>query len=138
MNASTTMSDVKSSAGQAADDAKKTASRIADEAKSGADKALSEAKSSGSAIGTEVKNFIADLEDLVTSKTSVDVAKIKNDIGSRVSEYKRSLEATGDQVISQAKKQAEGVNSYVHEDPWKAIGVGFAVGLLLGVVIARR
>lgn len=122
------------------DDFKTTANQVADDAKSAANKVASDVKSTSNVIGTEVKNFIADLEEMVTAKThgGVDVSKIKSDIAARVAEYKASAEAAGKQVVTQAKEKAEGVNTYVHDEPWKAIGVGFAVGLLLGVVISRR
>ncbi len=96
------------------------------------------AKATGSAIGTEVKNFISDLEDIVSSKSSLDLGKIKDEISSKVSHYKSSLETAGQQAIAQARQQVAGVDSYVHHEPWKAIGVGFAMGLLLGVVVSRR
>lgn len=129
MSNSATLDEFKSTANQAADKAKTTAGNVADEV-----------KSTGSVIGNEVKNFIADLEEMVSSKTSgaLDVGKIKNDISNRISAYKSQAKAAGEQAITQVKHQAESVNTYVHEDPWKAIGVGFAVGLLLGVVISRR
>jgi len=129
MNASATIDELKSTANQAADKAKSTASQVA-----------GEVKSSGSVIGNEVKNFIADLEEMVTSNTSgaLDVGKIKSDITSRIADYKAQARAASEQAMTQVKQKADGVNSYVHDDPWKAIGVGFAVGLLLGVVIARR
>ena len=129
MNTSATMDEFKSTANQAANQVKSSASKVVDDA-----------KSSGSVISGEVKNFIADLEELVTTKThgSVDIAKIKSDISSRIAEYKSSVEAASQQVVAQARQKAEGVNTYVHDEPWKAIGVGFAVGLLLGVVISRR
>ncbi len=129
MNTSATMDQFKSAADKAADEAKTAASKVA-----------GEMKSTGNAIGSEVKNFIADLEEIVTAKTlgGIDVSKIKSDIAARVAEYKASAEAAGKQVVTQAKAQAEGVNTYVHDEPWKAVGVGFAIGLLLGVVISRR
>lgn len=129
MNNSATMDEFKSTANQAADKAKTTASNVSDEV-----------KTTSSVIGNEVKNFIADLEDLVSSKTSgaLDVGKIKSDISSRIATYKSQAKAASEQAITQVKHQAEGVNTYVHDEPWKAIGVGFAVGLLLGVVISRR
>jgi len=122
------------------DDLKNDTSQIADEAKSTASKLAAEAKSGGNAIGNEVKNFISDLEEMVTAKThsSIDISKIKSDIAARIAEYKSSAEAAGRQVVLQAKEKAEGVNSYVHEEPWKVIGASFAVGLLLGAVISRR
>ncbi|MES2683706.1 MAG: hypothetical protein V4650_09335 [Pseudomonadota bacterium] len=111
-----------------------------DEFKNTASSVAGEAKSTSSAIGNEVKNFIADLEEMVTSKSSgaLDIGQIKSDISSRIADYKVQARAAGEQAITQVKQKAEGVNSYVHEDPWKAIGVSFAVGLLLGVVVARR
>lgn len=129
MNTSATMDDLKSTANQASDHAKTSANKVA-----------GEIKSSSSAIGNEVKNFIADLEEMVSSKTSgaLDVGKIKHDISTRIADYKAQATAAGNEIVSKAKHQAEGVNTYVHEEPWKAIGVGFAVGLLLGVVISRR
>ncbi len=129
MNTSATMNEFKSSASQVADEAKTTANKVA-----------GEVKSSSSAIGNEVKNFIADLEEMVSAKTNgtFDVSQIKSDITSRIADYKSSVEAASQKVVAQAKHQAEGVNTYVHDEPWKAIGVGFAVGLLLGVVISRR
>ena len=129
MNTSATMDEFKSTANQAADKAKATASSVA-----------GEVKSTSSVIGNEVKNFIADLEEMVTSKTSgaLDVGQIKSDITSRIADYKAQARAAGEQAVTQVKQKAEGVNTYVHEDPWKAIGVSFAVGLLLGVVVARR
>ncbi len=129
MNTSATMDDYKTTASHAADKAKTTAENVA-----------AEVKASSSVIGSEVKNFIADLEEMVSSKThgALDVSKIKGDISSRIADYKAQAKAAGDQVVTQARHQAEGVNTYVHDEPWKAIGVGFAVGLLLGVVISRR
>lgn len=129
MNNATTMDDLKHIAQQDTDYVKASAKNVADEV-----------KSSSSAISNEVKNFISDLEEMVTSKTggALDVSKIKSDITSRIADYKAQAKTAGDQVVASAKHQAEGVNTLVHEEPWKAIGVGFAVGLLLGVVIARR
>ncbi|MES2885337.1 MAG: hypothetical protein V4709_11060 [Pseudomonadota bacterium] len=129
MNNSATMDEFKNTTNQATDQARATAGKVADEV-----------KASGSVIGNEVKNFIADLEEMVGSKTigGLDVSKIKSDITSRIATYKSQAKAASEQAITQVKHQAEGVNTYVHDEPWKAIGVGFAVGLLLGVVISRR
>jgi ElaB/YqjD/DUF883 family membrane-anchored ribosome-binding protein len=129
MNTSTTFNELQNTASDVADKAKDTAGKVA-----------SEVKSSGSVIGNEVQNFLSDLEQMVSSKTSggVELGKIKSDLAAKLADYKASAQAAGQQVVDQAKQKVEGVNSYVHEEPWKAIGVGFAVGLLLGVVISRR
>ncbi len=129
MNTATTMTESKNTATDALDKAKTTGSKVADEL-----------KSTSSAIGSEARNFLADLEDLVSNKISgnIELSKIKHDISAHLADYKASIEAAGQQVVTQAKQKAEGVNTYVHDEPWKAIGVGFAMGLLLGVVVSRR
>lgn len=37
-----------------------------------------------------------------------------------------------------AKQAAAKTDEYVHEHPWQAIGAGAAVGILIGILIARR
>ena len=37
-----------------------------------------------------------------------------------------------------AKQAARATDAYVHDNPWQAIGVGAALGLAIGVLIARR
>lgn len=37
-----------------------------------------------------------------------------------------------------AKQAVRATDAYVHDNPWQAIGVGAALGLAIGVLIARR
>jgi ElaB/YqjD/DUF883 family membrane-anchored ribosome-binding protein len=41
-------------------------------------------------------------------------------------------------VADQARHTAKATNSYVHENPWQAIGIGAVLGLLLGVALTQR
>jgi ElaB/YqjD/DUF883 family membrane-anchored ribosome-binding protein len=41
-------------------------------------------------------------------------------------------------VIERTKEAAKVTDEYVHENPWKAIGVTAALGLIAGMLIARR
>jgi ElaB/YqjD/DUF883 family membrane-anchored ribosome-binding protein len=38
----------------------------------------------------------------------------------------------------QAKAAAQATDEYVHEHPWTALGVAAAVGVIIGMLIARR
>ena len=40
--------------------------------------------------------------------------------------------------IERARRAARDTDEYVHEHPWHAVGAGAALGLLVGVLIARR
>ena len=41
-------------------------------------------------------------------------------------------------TIEKGKKIAHDTDAYVHEHPWRAIGISAAVGVLIGMLIARR
>jgi ElaB/YqjD/DUF883 family membrane-anchored ribosome-binding protein len=41
-------------------------------------------------------------------------------------------------VVEKTREAAKATDEYVHENPWKAVGIGAGVGLLLGLLISRR
>jgi len=42
------------------------------------------------------------------------------------------------QSAEQAKVAVKATDEFVHDHPWESVGVAFAVGALLGVLIGRR
>lgn len=54
-----------------------------------------------------------------------------HDVQSRISQ-------ASDTYYYRAKKAVYRADDYVHEKPWQGIGVGAAVGLILGLLLARR
>lgn len=54
-----------------------------------------------------------------------------NDVKNRVS-------TASDNYYFRAKKAVYRADDYVHEQPWKGIGIGAAAGLVLGMLLARR
>jgi ElaB/YqjD/DUF883 family membrane-anchored ribosome-binding protein len=90
---------------------------------------------------SELHNFIADIEDLVkeaTTLTGEDLKKAKAKLSERLSEAKESATEMGGVMKQRVRQSAISTNEYVHEQPWKAIGAGAAIGLLVGFAIARR
>jgi len=89
----------------------------------------------------EFQNFIADVEDLIkatTSLTGEDLTRAREELSQRVAAAKESVEGIGGAIVDQARDAAKVTDSYVREHPWQAIGIGTALGLLLGVALARR
>lgn len=43
-----------------------------------------------------------------------------------------------DAAIKRGRQIAHDTDAYVHEHPWRAIGVAGAIGVLVGMLIARR
>jgi len=89
----------------------------------------------------EFQNFVADMEDLVSKTTSVtgeDLTRAKAKLSARVAAAKESIQEMSTKLVDGARKSATATNSYVHDQPWQAIGIGAAVGLLFGFVLGRR
>jgi ElaB/YqjD/DUF883 family membrane-anchored ribosome-binding protein len=99
------------------------------------------AKASRASMSREFHNFLADIEDLVkdtTSMTGEDLTKARAKLNERVAAAKESVEEMGNAFAKRARATATDTNAYVHEQPWKVIGAGAAIGFLLGFVLARR
>ena len=89
----------------------------------------------------EFHNLLTDVEDLIksaTSLTSEDLARARAKIGARVTAAKESVELVGGAIAQRARDGAKATDSYVHEQPWQAVGIGAAVGLVVGFALARR
>ena len=41
-------------------------------------------------------------------------------------------------LVIKTKAAAKATDAYVHENPWKAVGVAAGVGLVIGLLIGRR
>lgn len=112
----------------------------------GADRAVipaanAKAYRAASGMSREFHNFLADIEELISDSTSLtgeDLARVKAKLSERVAEAKESVDAMGGDIAQRARKTVAVTNEYVHEQPWKAIGISVAFGFMLGFVLARR
>jgi ElaB/YqjD/DUF883 family membrane-anchored ribosome-binding protein len=66
-------------------------------------------------------------------KVSVARERIQEDLVAA----KVRLVAAEEAVIAKTKQAARATDEYVHENPWKAVGIGAGVGLLVGMLISR-
>lgn len=55
-----------------------------------------------------------------------------------LNEVKNRVSSASDTYYYRAKKAVYRADDYVHENPWHGIGVGASVGLVLGLLLARR
>jgi len=101
----------------------------------------STAAGSSSGVSREFHSFLADVEDLVkatTSLTGEDLAAAKAKLSERIAAARDSVAEISDTITQRVRKSATVTNNFVHDSPWQAIGIGAAVGMLLGFVIGRR
>lgn len=51
---------------------------------------------------------------------------------------KTSLVGIEETVVERAKVAAKATDEYVSDNPWKSVGLGAAVGIVIGMLIARK
>ena len=51
---------------------------------------------------------------------------------------KERLSEIQQQSVEQAKEAVKATDEFVHDHPWQSVGIAFAVGALMGVLIGRR
>ena len=94
-----------------------------------------------SSVAREFKNFVADMEDLIQSTTSLngeDLARVKAKLQARVAAAKESVQDIGAPLIERARSTVRATDGYVREQPWQAIAIVAGASLLVGYVVGRR
>jgi ElaB/YqjD/DUF883 family membrane-anchored ribosome-binding protein len=93
------------------------------------------------AASGEVKNLIADVEDLmarIADLKDADVVKVRNKVQRAIDSTKQSLADRADAIRQRAQDVASTADDYVHESPWQAIGIAALVGAVVGILATRR
>jgi ElaB/YqjD/DUF883 family membrane-anchored ribosome-binding protein len=91
--------------------------------------------------GAEIKNLIADVEDLVARIADLkdaDVARVRSRVVRAVDTAKESLADGAESLRRQAQRAAATADDYVHDSPWQAVGIAALVGAVVGILAARR
>ncbi len=90
---------------------------------------------------TELRAVVADAEELLratASDTSEGAAEMRGRLQARLHHAHERLAHLQDSLVSRAKEASEATDAFVHDNPWKSIGMVAGLGLLVGILIGRR
>ena len=90
---------------------------------------------------TDLKVVISDTEELLRATAGAageKVTELRERLGVRLRDTKERVLDLEAALVDKTKAAARATDDFVHEEPWKAVGVAAAVGLALGVLIGRR
>ncbi len=89
----------------------------------------------------DLARVVSDAEDLLQATAS---QAGESAVAARA-RIQRSLEAARGRMadaeaalVDRTKEAAKATDQYVHDNPWKAIGISACVGAIIGMLIARR
>ncbi|MCM8596059.1 YqjD family protein [Accumulibacter sp.] len=89
----------------------------------------------------DMKVVVADAEEILRATAGVagdKMGDLRERISERLRDAKLRIADAEAALVDRTKAAARATDDYVHENPWRAVGLAAAMGLLLGVVIGRR
>ncbi|MEQ9887722.1 DUF883 family protein [Pectobacterium zantedeschiae] len=92
-------------------------------------------------LRAELKSLADTLEEVLSTssdKSKAELDKLRNKAESALKETRNRLSDTGERIASQTKEAVESADDYVRQNPWTGVGIGAAVGVVLGVLLSRR
>ena len=89
----------------------------------------------------DLKVVVADAEELLratASQAGEKVSAARERIQASLATAKVKLTDAERVLVDKTKDAAKATDEYVRENPWQAVGIAAAAGLVLGVLISRR
>lgn len=89
----------------------------------------------------DLRVVVADAEELLkatASQTGERIAAARAKAEESLKIAKVRLADAQAAAVARTKAAARATDDYVHENPWKAVGIAAVAGLLLGALISRR
>ncbi|MQY51840.1 DUF883 domain-containing protein [Rhodocyclus tenuis] len=90
---------------------------------------------------SDLRVVVSDADEILRASASLageKVSELRERIQDRLRDAKLRLADAEAVLVDGTKAAARATDDYVHENPWKAVGIAGGVGLLLGIIIGRR
>jgi ElaB/YqjD/DUF883 family membrane-anchored ribosome-binding protein len=90
---------------------------------------------------SDMKAVIADAEALLHATAEAageKVGALRTRAQQTLTEAKAKLAQLDDDMVRQAKDAARTADRYVRDNPWGAVGIAAAAGIVIGLLISRR
>lgn len=89
----------------------------------------------------DMKVVVADADELlrVTAGQAGDkMADLRTKLQANLASARASLAEAQAVAIDKAKQVGRATDDYVHDNPWRSIGVAAGIGFVIGLLIGRR
>ena len=99
------------------------------------------AEDSKEQLVSDMKVVVSDAEEILRATKGVAgdrIGELRERIAVRLRDAKMRIADADELLRDRTKAAARATDDYVNDNPWRAVGIAAGVGLLLGVIIARR
>ncbi len=90
---------------------------------------------------SDLRVVITDAEEMLrmtADEVGEGAAGLRNRVQARMNQAKVDLVHLQEAAVAKAKAAGHATDEFVHENPWKSIGIAAGVGLVVGLLIGRR
>ncbi|MBD2783934.1 DUF883 domain-containing protein [Xenorhabdus sp. DI] len=98
-------------------------------------------KKSSEDLRAELQSLADTLEEILNNagdKPKAELEKLRSKAEKTLKDARVTLSEASDKLVGQTKEIAGHADNYVRENPWTGVGIGAAIGVVLGVLLARR
>ena len=99
-----------------------------------------EGEASKEKLMQDLRIVVSDAEELLRAtagQAGEKVSAARERIQASIVSAKANLASMQENVVAKTKQAAKVTDEFVHENPWKAIGIAAGAGLVVGMLIAR-
>jgi len=90
---------------------------------------------------SQLQKFFDDVEELLRRVSNVgdkEISRLRYRVESSIDHARAATREGARIAIDNTRKAAKATDDYVHENPWKAIGVAAVGALLVGALLRRK
>jgi ElaB/YqjD/DUF883 family membrane-anchored ribosome-binding protein len=89
----------------------------------------------------DLRLVVADAEELLRTtagQAGEGAAELRAKVQASLTRAREGLADAQDAALEKAKAAGRAADDYVHENPWRSIGIAAGVGVVVGLLIGRR
>jgi ElaB/YqjD/DUF883 family membrane-anchored ribosome-binding protein len=90
---------------------------------------------------SDLRVVIGDAEELLrmtADQAGESAADVRSRVQAKMIQAKADLLRLQETAVARVKEAGHATDEFVHENPWKSIGIAAGVGLVVGLLIGRR
>ena len=89
----------------------------------------------------QLQKFFDDVEELLRRVSDLgdkDISRLRSRVESSIGHVKEAARDGARVAVESTRRAADATDGYVHSNPWTAIGVSAAAGILIGALLNRK
>ncbi|WP_394756193.1 YqjD family protein [Rhodoferax sp.] len=90
---------------------------------------------------SDLRVVVADAEEVLrmtANEVGESAADLRNRVQARMIQAKADLLHLQEAALAKAQAVGHAADDFVHDNPWKSVGIAAGIGLVVGLLISRR